>query len=97
MKILRTLSFLGLCLAVSPAVAEQPGDRFLERPRQLTYAGARAGEGYFSPDGSKLVFQSEREAGNPFYQIYELNLETGDTRRVTKHIERCCFTRCPTG
>ena len=83
MKTPWSLAFLGLCLAASPAVAEQSGDRFLERQRQLTYEGARAGEGYFSPDGSKLVFQSEREAGNPFYQIYELNLETGDTRRIS--------------
>lgn len=70
-------------MALFPAAAEQPGERFLERPRQLTYEGARAGEGYFSPDGSRLVFQSERETGNPFYQIYELNLETGDTRRIS--------------
>jgi len=83
LRIIRTVSFLGLCLAASAAIVEQPGDRFLERPRQLTYEGARAGEGYFSPDGSKLVFQSEREPGNPFYQIYELNLETGDTRRIS--------------
>ena len=83
MKIPRSLAFLGLCLAASSVDAEQSGDRFLERSRQLTYAGARAGEGYFSPDGSKLVFQSEREPDNPFYQIYELNLETGDTRRIS--------------
>lgn len=83
MKISRSLVFLGLCLAASSVLAEPSRDRFLERSRQLTYDGARAGEGYFSPDGSKLVFQSEREPGNPFYQIYELNLETGDTRRIS--------------
>ena len=27
------------------------------------------------------MFQSEREPGNPFYQIYRTNLETGVTRR----------------
>ena len=83
MKTLQVLAVLGLCLAAYPGVAEEPKDRFLERPRQLTYEGARAGEGYFSPDGTKLVFQSEREAGNPFYQIYELDLETGDARRIS--------------
>jgi Tol biopolymer transport system component len=51
--------------------------------RQLTFDGVRAGEGYFSADGTKLVFQSEREEGNPFYQIYLLDLETGDTERVS--------------
>jgi len=56
---------------------------FLTRVRRLTFEGARAGEGYFSPDGSRLVFQSEREAGNPFYQIYDLDLLTGDVRRIS--------------
>jgi len=30
-----------------------------------------------------MVFQSEREEGNPFYQIYLLDLETGDQERVS--------------
>ncbi len=51
--------------------------------RQLTFEGRRAGEGYFSADGSKLIFQSEREPDNPFYQIYLMDLETGDTERVS--------------
>ncbi len=56
---------------------------FLSRIRKVTVAGARAGEGYFSPDGRRMVFQSEREAGNPFYQIYDLDLETGESRRIS--------------
>jgi Tol biopolymer transport system component len=56
---------------------------FLGGVRQLTFEGRRSGEGYFSPDGRWLVFQSEREPGNPFFQIYELDLETGDTRRLS--------------
>ena len=56
---------------------------FLGRVRRLTFEGARAGEGYFSPSGNQLVFQSERELGNPFYQIYVLDLETGDSRRIS--------------
>jgi len=55
----------------------------LTRVRQLTFEGRRAGEGYFSADGSRLVFQSEREPGNPFFQIYEMDLRSGDTRRVS--------------
>ncbi|NIR58063.1 MAG: hypothetical protein GWO02_00350, partial [Gammaproteobacteria bacterium] len=51
--------------------------------RQLTFEGRRAGEGYFSADGSALIFQSEREPGNPFYQMYLMDLETGDVRRVS--------------
>ena len=43
--------------------------QFLSNIRQLTYDGKRAGEGYFSEDGNALIFQSERESDNPFYQI----------------------------
>jgi hypothetical protein len=43
--------------------------RFISNPRQLIYEGKRSGEGYFSSDGKMLIFQSEREEGNPFYQI----------------------------
>ena len=56
---------------------------FVSGVRQLTFEGKRAGEGYFNKDGTKMVFQSEREAGNPFYQIYVLDLETGDTERIS--------------
>ncbi|MGI9242411.1 MAG: M28 family peptidase, partial [Verrucomicrobiales bacterium] len=57
--------------------------RFLSNTRQLTFAGKRAGEGYFSADGTRMIFQSEREAGNPFFQIYLLDFETGDTERIS--------------
>jgi len=67
----------------SPPAASPPTTRFHHDTRQLTFAGRRSGEGYFSPDGREIVFQSEREPGNPFYQIYRLDLETGETRRVS--------------
>jgi Tol biopolymer transport system component len=57
--------------------------RLLSRTRQLTFEGRRAGEGYFSQDGSQLVFQSEREPGNPFFQIYVMDRATGDIQRVS--------------
>src|SRR4051812_48401867 len=68
---------------------------FLTRTRQLTYDGKRSGEGYFSPDGKLLIFQSEREPENPFYQIYTLDLESGDTRRVSPGLGKttCAFFR----
>ena len=56
---------------------------FLKNARQLIFEGVRSGEGYFRPDGKALVFQSEREAGNPFYQIYSLDLGSGDTKRLS--------------
>ncbi|MCB0215776.1 MAG: M28 family peptidase [Chloroflexi bacterium] len=51
--------------------------------RQLIFEGLRSGEGYFSADGRKLIYQAEREADNPFYQIYLLDLETGDNTLVS--------------
>jgi Tol biopolymer transport system component len=56
---------------------------FISNTRQLIFEGRRSGEGYFSPDGTKLIFQSEREEGNPFYQMYVLDLNAGETTRVS--------------
>ena len=57
--------------------------RLLSRGRKLTFAGKRSGEGYFSADGKKLIYQSERLPENPFYQIYALDLVTGETDLVS--------------
>ena len=56
---------------------------FLSEIRQLTFEGRRAGEGYFGPGGKKLVFQSERDPQNPFFQIFLLDMELGDIQRVS--------------
>ncbi len=56
---------------------------FLTNVRQLTFDGIRSGEGYFSRDGKSMVFQSERDKDNPFYQIYWMDRETGDIERVS--------------
>src|SRR5216110_877365 len=92
-------------LALFPlvAAAQQPGSSsspyserdFLSRIRRLTVEGRRAGEGYWSPDGKRLVFQSEREPGNPFYQIYLLDLGTGETKRISPGTGKttCAFFR----
>jgi Tol biopolymer transport system component len=86
-----------LLLAGAAALAAQtPQEReLLSRVRRLTVEGRRAGEGYWSPDGRQLVFQSEREPGNPFYQIYTLDLATGDSRRVSPGFGKttCSFFR----
>jgi Tol biopolymer transport system component len=84
---------------VVPVVSQQPSSYqerdFLTRIRRLTVEGRRAGEGYWAPDGKRLVFQSEREPGNPFYQIYVLDLGTGDTTRVSPGLGKttCAFFR----
>lgn len=51
--------------------------------RQMTFEGPKSGEGYFSADGKKMIFQSERHAGNPFYQMYVMDLETGKTDLIS--------------
>jgi Tol biopolymer transport system component len=80
--------------ALQPAASYGERD-FLSRVRRLTVEGKRAGEGYWSPDGTRLVFQSEREPGNPFYQIYTLDLTTGDTKRISPGVGKttCSFFR----
>ena len=55
----------------------------LQNTNQLTFVGERSGEGYFSADGKKMIFQSERELGNPFYQMFILDLKSGKTTRVS--------------
>jgi Tol biopolymer transport system component len=77
-----------LAVVAPPALAEQPErpaheSELLSNTRQLIFEGLRSGEGYFSADGNQMVFQSEREPDNPFYQIYLMDLTTGDTRRVS--------------
>jgi Tol biopolymer transport system component len=82
--------------AQAPASGEAD---FLTGVRQLTFEGKRSGEGYFSADGSKMIFQSEREPGNPFYQIYLMDLTTGDVSRVSPGVGKttCSFIDPRTG
>ncbi len=75
------ISVILVLAGLSPLLADESA--LLGNTRQLTFEGLRAGEGYFSADGKKMIFQSEREEGNPFYQIYLMDLETGDTERVS--------------
>ncbi len=65
------------------AAAASQDAPLIANPRQLTFEGLRSGEGYFSADGAAMIFQAEREADNPFYQMYVMDLETGDVRRVS--------------
>ncbi len=79
---MRLLVALSLTLTLTAVFAQTEAD-YLTNVRQLTFEGRRAGEGYFNADGTKMVFQSEREEGNPFYQIYLMDLETGDQERIS--------------
>jgi len=87
--------FLGTFLHAQSAPPSYQERDFLTRVRRLTVEGRRAGEGYWSPDGKRLVFQSEREPGNPFYQIYVLDLASGDAKRISPGMGKttCAFFR----
>jgi Tol biopolymer transport system component len=75
--------FLGFCFS---ALVSTAFSQFYTDLQQITFSGKRSGEGYFSREDSKLVYQSENVAGNPFYQIYTLDLRTGQTRLVSNEI-----------
>ena len=79
----RLLPIFALLTATAIADDAAQESRFLTNPRQLIFEGKRSGEGYFHPDGNLLIFQSEREEGNPFYQMYLLDLLSGETARVS--------------
>src|SRR5215475_9345159 len=82
---MRRLLLLSLCLCTAAVFADDTANeaRFISNARQLIFEGKRSGEGYFHPDGNLLIFQSEREEENPFYQMYLLDLLSGETTRVS--------------
>ncbi len=69
-------------LEKSLLIVDQP-NKTITQMRQLTFTGPRTGEGYFSRDGKHMIFQSERETDNPFYQIYMMELKSGKTTRLS--------------
>jgi Tol biopolymer transport system component len=80
------LSLLQPTQAADPPTEKSPQRQeslLLSNIRQVTFAGQRAGEGYFSHDGSWLIFQSERQVNNPFFQIYLMDVHSGETHRVS--------------
>jgi Tol biopolymer transport system component len=61
-------------------------DQLLSNTRQLIEGSLRSGEGYFSADGDRFIYQSEIVGDNPFYQIYVLNLADGSSQKVSPGI-----------
>jgi len=66
----------------TPAEIEKLEGEHLGNIRQVTHGLPRAGEGYFSPDGTKIVYQAY-PVGYPFYQIYLQDLTDGSVRRIS--------------
>jgi Tol biopolymer transport system component len=82
---LREVAVLALLILIGfgGAVAEAAESDFLQRTRRLSYEGRRAGEGYWSADDRYMVMQSERIEGNPFYQIFRLDMQEGESELVS--------------
>ena len=71
------LDIAGLGVPVSWDEFSSP---FISDIRQLTSVQTgtrRAGEGYFSPDGRRMIFQAERDTMNPFFQIFIMDMKDG--------------------
>jgi TolB protein len=86
----------GLVLAAGPPDWQTQEAAHLHNIRQVTSTFIRAGEGYFSPDGKQIIFQAEEKGtGNPFYQIFVLDLAGGSFRRVSPGVGKttCSYFR----
>jgi Tol biopolymer transport system component len=85
-----------LALAADPADWQKAESAHLKNIRQLTRDFVRAGEGYFSPDMKQIIFQAEeKDSGNPFYQIFVMDLATSRYRRVSPGVGKttCSYFR----
>jgi Tol biopolymer transport system component len=67
--------------AKAPGIGPFAGERHLKNIRQLTFGGENA-EGYFSPDGRWLVFQSTRDSLT-CDQIFRMTAGGEDVQRVS--------------
>jgi TolB protein len=67
--------------SLSPAEVERLEAKHLKDIHQVTSGFAKAGEGYFRPDGKAIIFQAARP-GEDDYQIYTLDLAPGSKPRL---------------
>jgi TolB protein len=73
------IAVCALGLGAQPAAAPE---RHLANLRQLTNGGENA-EAYFSPDGSRLIFQKTQPPDVPCDQIYTMKIDGTDVKRVS--------------
>ena len=76
-----TFTATAMPAAQAPASAAAPVERHLRNIRQLTFGGENA-EAYFSPDGTRVIFQSTRD-GIPCDQIFTMKIDGTDLKRVS--------------
>jgi TolB protein len=92
-----------LLISLALTAGQQPAEDWktpeavhLKNITQVTDGFVRAGEGYFSHDGKKIIFQAEeKDTGNPFYQIFVMDLETKKFTRISPGMGRttCSYFR----
>src|SRR5215207_3862854 len=71
----------------SQFVGPAPGERHLRNIRQLTFGGNNA-EAYFSPDGTRLIFQRQESVSTGCDQQYVMNVDGSGLRRVSNGLGR---------
>ena len=83
--------------AGKPYAKTSEGEHHLKDIRQLTFGGENA-EAYFSPDGTRIIYQST-PPGAGCDQQYVMDLSTGETKRVSdgKGRTTCGYFRWPQG
>lgn len=80
----------------SEPIASHPYEKHLKNIRQLTFGGQNA-EAYWSPDGSKLIYQT-RQPGFPDEQIFTMNADGSGKKLVSTGLGRCsCSYFTPDG
>jgi TolB protein len=77
---LAPLVIAGLSFGQAPGTPAAP-ERHLRNIRQLTFGGENA-EAYFSPDGTRLIFQSTH-GDVPCDQIFTMKIDGSDLHRVS--------------
>ena len=83
MTVFRTALVAALLFAQAAPYQERD---FLTRVRRLTIDGKRAGEGYWSPDGKRLVFASARHDGrdeDDARDVWMVDATGGDLQKLT--------------
>src|SRR5206468_1520881 len=71
-----------LLSAVTTVGEDSVEGKFLTNIRQVTSGFVKAGEGYFSPDGTQIVYQAQ-PLDYPFYQIYTQSLVGGRPKLIS--------------
>jgi TolB protein len=66
----------------SPSLVFPGEEKFLANVRQLTFGGQNA-EAYWSADGKKIIFQSDDEGRLPCDQIFTMDADGKNRRRVS--------------